>query len=214
MKSVVKLDIYYYPWHLQQAIANYVEYYNYQRYHESLDNLTPADVYFGRAEEILNQRQDHSQARALLEEIQERYRRADRFYTEASTLLDAGRMGDSVNHINEAMEAYPDHPSAGSVLTKAEMNSERFAECMATATTAMQNGAWDTAASLLDEAMRLDRQVPNVVEAINSINRIRQAITDMHAALSSSDFPRAGQLAGLADSLADDLLTSLPGLSV
>ena len=76
----------------------------------------------------------------------------------------------------------------------------------------MQNGAWDTAASLLDEAMGLDRQVPNVVEALNRINRIRQAISDMHAALSRSDLPRAGQLAGLADSLADDLLTSLPGL--
>lgn len=61
MKSVVKLDTYYYPWHLQQAIANYVEYYNYQRYHESLDNLTPADVYFGRAEEILNRREEVKQ---------------------------------------------------------------------------------------------------------------------------------------------------------
>ena len=57
MKSIVKLDTFYYPWELQQAIANFVAYYNQQRYHESLDNLTPADVYFGRAEEVLTQRQ-------------------------------------------------------------------------------------------------------------------------------------------------------------
>lgn len=57
MKSVVKLDTFYFPWELEQAIANFVAYYNHQRYHESLDNLTPADVYWGRAEEVLTQRQ-------------------------------------------------------------------------------------------------------------------------------------------------------------
>jgi len=31
-------------------------YYNTKRYHESLNNLTPAGVYFGRGEQILNER--------------------------------------------------------------------------------------------------------------------------------------------------------------
>ncbi len=57
MKSIVKLDIYYFPSQLEQAIANFVLYYNDQRYHESLNNLTPADMYFGRDEEVLSQRQ-------------------------------------------------------------------------------------------------------------------------------------------------------------
>ena len=56
LKSRILLDNYYLPGDLQRAIAAFVEHYNHQRYHESLDNLTPADVYFGRGEAILNTR--------------------------------------------------------------------------------------------------------------------------------------------------------------
>ena len=34
----------------------FVRYYNHERYHESLNNLTPADVFYCRDTEILNQR--------------------------------------------------------------------------------------------------------------------------------------------------------------
>ncbi len=56
MKNVVKLRNYYYPWELDQAIEAFVEYYNHERYHESLNNLTPADVYF-RGKEVLSRRE-------------------------------------------------------------------------------------------------------------------------------------------------------------
>ena len=61
MKSIVKLDNYYTPSALEQAIASFVVYYNHERYHEALDNVTPADMYFGRREEILSQRQQIKQ---------------------------------------------------------------------------------------------------------------------------------------------------------
>ncbi|MBK9193141.1 MAG: IS3 family transposase [Crocinitomicaceae bacterium] len=56
MKNVVKLDHYYCVEELEVALEIFVENYNNQRYHESLQNLTPADVYFGRGEKILNER--------------------------------------------------------------------------------------------------------------------------------------------------------------
>jgi RNA-directed DNA polymerase len=56
MKNIVNLQNYYLPTQLEIEIASFVHYYNHQRYHESLNNLTPADVYFGRAKEVLTKR--------------------------------------------------------------------------------------------------------------------------------------------------------------
>jgi transposase InsO family protein len=56
MKNIVNLQNYFLPGVLESEIANFVDFYNHQRYHESLDNLTPADVYSGKAKEVLNRR--------------------------------------------------------------------------------------------------------------------------------------------------------------
>jgi putative transposase len=58
MKNQILLENYYLPGQLEQRLAEFVDYYNLRRYHESLDNLTPADVYFGRAQTILTRREN------------------------------------------------------------------------------------------------------------------------------------------------------------
>ena len=58
LKSRILLENYYLPGDLERAVADFVEHYNHRRYHESLDNLTPADVYFGRGDRILKRRED------------------------------------------------------------------------------------------------------------------------------------------------------------
>jgi transposase InsO family protein len=68
MKNVINLEHYYLPWQLEHKISEFVQYYNHQRVHESLDNLTPADVYHGRAAQI-------AKARNLIKEQTMRNRR-------------------------------------------------------------------------------------------------------------------------------------------
>lgn len=56
LKNRILLDNSYLPGDLEQRIAAFVTHYNHDRYHESLENLTPADVYFGRGQAILQER--------------------------------------------------------------------------------------------------------------------------------------------------------------
>jgi putative transposase len=61
IKNEINLQKYYLPWELEQEIARFVSYYNNERYHESLDNVTPADVYCGRHQEIITRREQLKQ---------------------------------------------------------------------------------------------------------------------------------------------------------
>ena len=58
LKNRILLENYYLPGALEQAVSEFIEHYNHHRYHESLGNLTPADVYLGRAESILRRRKE------------------------------------------------------------------------------------------------------------------------------------------------------------
>jgi putative transposase len=57
MKNVVKLEYYYSPWEPERAVGRFVAHYNHHRLHEALQNVTPADVYYGRQATILSRRE-------------------------------------------------------------------------------------------------------------------------------------------------------------
>jgi putative transposase len=56
LKNRILLENYLLPGDLEAQISAFVDHYKHQRYHESINNVTPADVYFGRDKAILKQR--------------------------------------------------------------------------------------------------------------------------------------------------------------
>lgn len=72
LKNRILLENYFLPGDLKGQIGNFISYYNHHRYHESINNLTPADVYFGRAQAILQQRKRIKQNTIKLRRLQYR----------------------------------------------------------------------------------------------------------------------------------------------
>ena len=58
IKGEIKMVPYEMPGKLKEAIKEFIDYYNYQRYHEGLGNITPYDVYTGRHLEIIQKRKE------------------------------------------------------------------------------------------------------------------------------------------------------------
>ncbi len=69
LKARMNLLVYTSPEELRRTMQAFIEYSNYRRYHEAIGNVTPADVYYGRREEILRRREELKQRT-----IQERLR--------------------------------------------------------------------------------------------------------------------------------------------
>lgn len=56
MKNHILLNHYYSPSELEDHLQIFVRYNNHERYYQSLDNFTPAEVFHGRSQAILEQR--------------------------------------------------------------------------------------------------------------------------------------------------------------
>jgi putative transposase len=72
MKNLILLEYYYSPSELEDQISVFVDYYNNDRYHEAVNNVTPADVYYARNLKILERREQIKQMTMLLRRKQNR----------------------------------------------------------------------------------------------------------------------------------------------
>ena len=57
LKHRILLENYFFPDDLETQIDAFVANYNHLRYHESINNLIPADAYFGRGQTVLLERE-------------------------------------------------------------------------------------------------------------------------------------------------------------
>ena len=79
LKNRILLKNYYLPGDLEAQLGAFVEHYNRRRYHESLKNTTPADVYFGRGQTILLERERIKQKTIEHRRLQHRHAAAQNY---------------------------------------------------------------------------------------------------------------------------------------
>jgi len=96
MKNRVLLENYYLPGDLERQIGAFVDYYNHKRYHESLNNVTPADVYFGRDKATIRERKKIKKLTIPLSCIAAQYPAGQR-----KTPLATSKTSCIINHTNE-----------------------------------------------------------------------------------------------------------------
>ena len=70
LKNRILLENYFLPGDLEMQIEAFVDHYNHHRYHESLNNVTPADAYTGRGHTILLEREKTKQRTMKLRRLQ------------------------------------------------------------------------------------------------------------------------------------------------
>jgi putative transposase len=61
LRARMNLLVYTCPDELSRTMQDFIDYYNHRRYHEAIGNVTPADVYYGRREQILRRRAEQKQ---------------------------------------------------------------------------------------------------------------------------------------------------------
>ena len=87
----MNLEVYDNPWQLSRAIDRFYHFYNYQQYHEALGNVTPADMYFGRAEALLRRRE------VIKERTKQERRARYEAWKKRKTTLTAEEDGDTLS---------------------------------------------------------------------------------------------------------------------
>jgi serine/threonine protein kinase len=105
---------------------------------------------------ILEQCPDHDDARQMLDELERKYKEADRFYSTIEQDINSRELSELTDLAQEASRIYPDHPSRRFVQSTLATRARRYKEAMKQGTKAAQGGCLESALACFLRAKELN----------------------------------------------------------
>jgi serine/threonine protein kinase len=163
------------------------------------------------ADDVLTLQSDHTPARRLKEELNDRFGQAERFYQEISVNLQ-GDLSDSIKLLEEAISIYPDHPSGHLVQTKLAARVRQYREAMQEGLNALQEEHWETALAWYRKAFQLLPGTQHLSQIIEFLNQIENTRREIDTAIQQGKFHTALGLARSLDISVEEMKERLPAL--
>ncbi len=163
---------------------------------------------------ILQDDPSWTDAREILDQIQERFQQAQSIYTAMEQGLDRLSLHELNALLNAAVEIFPEHPAGQTVQILLEQKTERYRQAMEEGLTAVLRHEWDEAYSWFEKADRYNPGAIEIVKAKRFVNNIQQTIEPtrrrINLCLDNGDHDRALNLARSVDHYLAKQIPALP----
>ncbi len=162
---------------------------------------------------VTEARHDHIEARALLEELEQRYDQARRLYVALERSRGDQGLDEQMALLAEAVESFPDHPEGRVIHVQLEIKAKQYRQAMEDGLSIAQRGDWDSAQASLERARQLNPGAKEVEGPARFVTQVLQEIQDarqqIDADITAGDFDRAMALARGVDAYRDEMLGAI-----
>ena len=131
--------------------------------------------------EILDMCPEHSDARYLLQDIQNRFEQARQFYATVRDGIGRRPLARLLTLLAAAVETYPDHPEGQLVQTELISVTEDNELVMRNAVAALRQGHWQVALTYFERAGQFNPGQPAVAQAITFVKEVQRQIQTARA---------------------------------
>jgi len=159
--------------------------------------------------QILRLWPEHEDARALLEDIQSRSQKAQRFYNAIERGIGSQSLDELSALLCEAVRIYPEHPDGHLVQVQLESIARQYKTVVYSAVAAVGEGRWQEALADFERARQLNPGFPAVARWIDFVREVKRRIEETRAAIdatvSQRNHPKALSLARRLDEYVEQI---------
>jgi serine/threonine protein kinase len=164
-------------------------------------------------EKILSKNPNHVPAQVLREELCLRFDQAERFYQTIAKQLPNGDLHELVTLLVEAVNLFPDHPSSHLIQSQLSVKAEEYRNMMEQGLRALQTNNWELTLELLQQASRLQVNMPQLKPIIGALTRLKDLRAQIDHAVDTLNLEKAIMLACIFDHEMEEMKQNIRALN-